>query len=157
MLETGALAPEFRLRDLDGQDRSLREILVAGPALFAFLKVSCPVCQFTFPFLERLYRQAGKAVVQFFAVSQDDEESTQEFHRECGVTFPTLLDEEQEGFLVSNAFGITNVPTAFLVEKDGAISWALDGFSKSELEALGRRLEVATFRSDESVPEWKGG
>jgi hypothetical protein len=45
----------------------------------------------------------------------------------------------------------------FLVERDGTISWALSGFSRSELETLGRKFGVATFRPGESVPEWKAG
>ena len=41
---------------------------------------------------------------------------------------------------MSNAFGISHVPTCFLIEKDGTVAWVLDGFSKSEFEALGRRV-----------------
>ncbi len=153
----GDPAPRFRLSDLEGRPRSLDEILGAGPALLVFFKVTCPVCQFTLPFIERLYRAAGGSGFQFFAVSQDPEAPTRHFLREFGVTFSVLLDEEAKGYATSNAFGITHVPTAFLVEPDGSISWALNGFSKSELEALGKRLGTAPFRPDEDVPAWKAG
>jgi len=50
MLAVGAHAPDFRMKDLNGQTQSLKDILGRGPALLAFYKVSCPVCQYTFPF-----------------------------------------------------------------------------------------------------------
>jgi hypothetical protein len=43
------------------------------------------------------------------------------------------------------------------VEPDGAISLSVTGFSKRELEALGKRAGVETFRPEEDVPEWKAG
>jgi hypothetical protein len=73
------------------------------------------------------------------------------------VTFPTLLDQAKESYPASNAFGITNVPTMFLVEPDGHIASAFSGFSKRDLEALGQRAGVPAFRPDENVPEWKAG
>jgi len=58
-----------------------------------FFKVSCPVCQFTFPFLERLHKRYGGDGVTFLGISQDDARATQNFAKEYGVTFPLLLDE----------------------------------------------------------------
>ncbi len=40
--------------------QSLEDILGKGPALLAFYKISCPVCQLTAPYLERL--AAGSAL-----------------------------------------------------------------------------------------------
>ena len=94
MLEAGVSAPSFELKNLDGGKKSLQDILAAGPALLAFYKVSCPVCQLAFPYLERL--AAGKSL-QIVAISQDDDSSTKNFNQRCGVTFPTLLDDAKEG------------------------------------------------------------
>jgi peroxiredoxin len=152
----GAQAPSFRLKDLEGKEHSLEDLLASGPVLLAFFKESCPVCQFIFPFLERLHQGAGDAL-QFVAVSQDDARSTKQFNRDCGVSFTTLLDESRAGYPASNAFGISYVPSCFLLEKDGTVSWTLEGFSKSELEAVGRRVSVAPFKPGEYVPEWKAG
>jgi peroxiredoxin len=153
VLEAGARAPSFRLKDLSGNMVSLEEILSKGPALLAFYKISCPVCQLTFPYLERL--AAGP--IQIIGISQDDLAATEGFNQRFGVTFPTLLDQAKENYPASNAFGITNVPSMFLVEPDGRIAGAFAGFSKRDLEALGKRAAVAPFRADENVPEWKAG
>jgi hypothetical protein len=92
-----------------------------------------------------------------FAVSQDDAAATREFNLEFGITMPTLLDLEKQGYPASNAYGLTNVPSLFLVEPNGSISWSLIGFHKKELEALGAKLGVNPFRPGENVPEMKGG
>src|SRR5260370_24482209 len=55
----GNTAPVFSLKGLDGKDYSLPTLLKRGPVVAAFFKISCPVCQFTFPFLERLYKRYG--------------------------------------------------------------------------------------------------
>jgi peroxiredoxin len=156
-LEAGQRAPDFELPALTGQPRSLKTILENGPAVLAFFKVSCPVCQFTFPFLERLHQGAGPGKLQFIAISQDDARATRDYNREYGVTFTTLLDEAGKGYVVSNAFGITAVPSLFLVEPDGNISLASAGFSKQDIETLAARAGVTPFRPGEYVPEWQAG
>jgi peroxiredoxin len=153
-LEKGARAPAFQLQNLAGATVSLDDILRKGPALLAFYKISCPVCQLTFPFLERLAAGTG---IQIIGISQDDFGATTAFNQRFGVTFPTLLDSAKENFPASNAFGITNVPTLFLVEPDGQIANTISGFSKRDLEAVGARAGVKAFRADENVPEWKAG
>src|SRR5438046_6226683 len=90
----GNVAPNFSLKSLDGKEFSLANALQKGPVLLAFFKASCPVCQFTFPFLERLYKQHGGHAVIFLGISQDDARSTTKFAREYGITFPILIDDE---------------------------------------------------------------
>ena len=53
-LSAGKAAPEFTLEKMDGGKFDLREVLSRGPVLAVFFKISCPVCQFTFPYLQRL-------------------------------------------------------------------------------------------------------
>jgi len=153
-VEAGVEAPGFRLNSLGGGAKSLDEILAKGPALLAFYKVSCPVCQLTFPYLERLSKSSGLQVV---GISQDDVDATAGFNQRFGVSFPTLLDQSSEGYPASNAYGISTVPALFLVEPDGRITKAANGFSKREMESLGERAGVAVFRPSDNVPEWKSG
>jgi peroxiredoxin len=150
----GQAAPEVRLKTLDGVEKTSSELRQGRPLLLAFFKIGCPVCQFTFPFLERLAKQD---VIHFIGVSQDDEKATREFAKEFGVSFPMLLDERRNGYQASNGFGITHVPTLFLIEEDGTITWTESGFSKSGLEALGNRTGRTPFEADETVPQYKAG
>jgi peroxiredoxin len=154
MLEPGTTAPSFQLTSLDGTRLALQTVLAKGPALLAFFKIGCPVCQLTFPFLERM---AKNDAVQILGISQDDARGTEEFNHRFGVTFPTLLDESKRGYAVSNEYGISSVPTVFVVETDGSISKSFAGFSKRDLEEVGERIHVKPFAPDDKVPEFKAG
>jgi peroxiredoxin len=153
MLSAGDRAPEFELKDLSGGRRTRSGIAGGKSVLLAFFKVSCPVCQFTFPFLERLSNQK----IPIYAISQDDAESTRAFHAEYGISLPTLLDKEEDGYPASNAYGLSHVPSIFLIEPDGRISQALMGFEKKGMEELGQKVGKEPFKAGEYVPEFKGG
>src|SRR5215467_2908245 len=136
MLEAGERAPDFELRDHHGRTRLLRDLVASGPVVVAFFKTTCPVCQLAFPFLDRIHRGQATPAISIFGVSQDDAASTREFTDEFGVTFPILFDSAEIDYPASNAYGISHVPSAFLVERDGAISWTMEGFDKQALESL---------------------
>jgi hypothetical protein len=80
-----------------------------------------------------------------------------DFAQSFELTFPMLIDSRTEGYKVSNASGITTVPSLFLVEKDHTISWSSESFSRKDLENLGHRLTFSIFRVDDQVPEFKPG
>jgi peroxiredoxin len=153
----GAQAPDFTLPDMEGTPRPLQEWLARGPVLAVFFKVSCPTCQYTLPFLGRLHqRLQGKAAV--IGISQDVRRKTEQFNREYGVGFPVLLDSEDANYPVSNAYGITHVPTLFLIDPDGRISSSSTGFVRAELEEIARRLgPVPLFHRDEKVEAFRAG
>ncbi len=153
LVQPGARAPEFRLARLGGGETSLAEILASGPVALAFFKISCPVCQFTLPFLDRL----ALGGLPVYAISQNGAAETAKFHEAFGVNLPTLLDSEDLEFPASNAFGISTVPTIFVVESDGAISRVIEGWSKADMAALGERAGIAPFGPSDNVPQWKAG
>jgi peroxiredoxin len=161
-IDAGKIAPAFKLKSLQGQEYELRSMLKSGPVVVAFFKVSCPVCQFTLPYVQRLSdRYAGDGVT-FFAISQDDAQKTNQFNKEYGVKFPTLLDTQ--GYPVSNAYGLTSVPTIFLIAPDGKVLVSEMGFNKGDLETIADELAerrklppVSLFRPDEAVPAHRPG
>jgi len=162
-LVAGNVAPGFSLKGLDGKEYSLGALMERGPVVAAFFKVSCPVCQFTFPFLERLYKRYGGEGVTFVGISQDDARATVKFAKDYGVTFPMVIDDEG-GYVVSNAYGLTNVPTIFLVNPGGCIEVSINGFDKKDLETIAEKLaerkkiaRAPLFRPDEVVPANKPG
>jgi len=161
---TGNAALGFSVKGLDGKEYSLAKLLERGPVVAAFFKISCPVCQFTFPFLERLHKRYGGDGVTFLGISQDDARDTKEFAKEFGATFPMALDEKASGYVASNAYGLTSVPTIFLIETDGTVKVSCMGFDKKELEAIAAELAerkkiapAALFLLSESVPAHKPG
>ena len=162
-LTAGTKAPDFSLLDVKGIKFSLQEALKRGPVVAAFFKVSCPVCQYAFPFFERLYKAHGGQKVTVVGVSQNDRQETAAFLKEYGVTFRTLLDDPK-GYAVSNAYGLTNVPTLFLIGQDGQIEVSSVGWVKKEVEDVNHRLAEAQkislaplFRRGEEVSDFRAG
>ena len=162
MLAAGKSAPDFKLTGIDGKTHSLSEALKKGPVLLAFFKVCCPICQFTFPFLERLYETYGDSKVTLWGISQDDAPDTRDFNREFEISFTGLIDDN--GYSVSNRYGITNVPTLFLVGTDGKICASETGFSKKDLEYAAKEFAAASgkpasalFKPSDIVPDYKPG
>jgi peroxiredoxin len=152
-LEIGDLAPEVSLFDAEGREHSLESLLAAGPVLLAFLKVSCPVCQLTLPYLQRI----SGSKVRIVPVSQDSAAATLGFSQAFGVQLPCLFDREQDDYPASNAYRLVYVPSMFLVERDRRISWEWTGFHKRQLEALAERAGRPMFHSGDLVPESKAG
>lgn len=158
----GNTAPGFSLKSLDGKEYSLAKLLDKGPVVAAFFKISCPVCQFTFPFLQRLAERYAGDSVTVIGISQDDAASTKAFNKEYGITFPVLLDASE--YPASNAYGLTSLPTIFLIEPDGKVKVSCMGFDKADLEKIAAELSLRKkiaaaplFRPDESVPAQKPG
>ena len=95
-------------------------------------------------------------------ISQDDARATKKFAAEYGTTFPMLLD--RDGYPVSNAYGLTNVPTIFLIDTDGHVKVSSMGFDKRELESVAAELAAkrklaptALFRPGENIPAHRPG
>lgn len=157
LLRAGTPAPDFTLKRLGEGEISLKSLLVEGPVLLAFFKTSCPVCQMTLPFLDRIEQGRAPGSYAVYGVSQDDAETTQEFNQAFGVKLPMLLDSDESGYPASNAYGLSHVPSMFLVNPDGHIAWSLEGFVKRELESIAKEAGVEVFRQGDNVPEWKAG
>ena len=162
-LALGAKAPDFSLKSLDGKRFSLADELARGPVVLAFFKVSCPTCQYAFPFLERLYKAYGHKGVRLVGISQNDASETAAFSKDFGITFPVLLDDTRS-YPVSNAYGLTNVPTIFWVAQDGEIEVSSVGWLKADFEEINRRMAeagksapAAMFRPGEDVRDFRAG
>ena len=163
-LQAGVAAPEIKLPQLGGNEFVLSQARKRGPVVAAFFKVNCPVCQLAFPYLERIhkaYSSAGKVTVA--GISQNDARDTQDFNRQYGITFPALLDDPRK-YPASNAYGLTNVPSIFLVSPDGEVEFSIVGWSKPDMEELNRRLAECSgvkpatlFKPGEQVADFKPG
>jgi len=161
-LEAGAQAPDFTLQGIDGKSYSLYQALRKGPVLLAFFKESCPTCQFTLPFLERIHRgiKDGNST-QLWGISQNDISETRGLARELGLSFPLVADEG--GYPVSNNYGLTNVPSLYLVNPDGAIRLGSHGFSRKDLETVADYFSesqdepITVFQPGEQIPDFKAG
>jgi peroxiredoxin len=161
-LAAGKTAPTFQLATTTGESLSLQAALAKGPLLVAFFKVSCPTCQYTFPYLERLHQQLREHGVQIWGVVQDKVQDAERFAAAYTVTFPILVDDYP--YKTSREYNLKCVPTLFLIAPDGRIEMSSEGFCKVDLLAIQKSLaqSLATtpsplFLPSERVPEYKPG
>ena len=163
-LTAGTKAPQFELLATDGSKFSLRDMLTRGPVVAVFFKISCPVCQYAGPYFERIYKTYGNSgKLTIVGISQNEMKDTAEFNLRYGVTFPVLLDNTKS-FPVSNAYGLTNVPTTFWIAPDGEIEISSVGWVRREFEEIARRAAESAgtspktlFQASEQIADFRAG
>jgi peroxiredoxin len=162
-LEAGKQAPQFELPEMDGSKFSLQDALTRGPVLAVFFKNSCPICQYAFPYFERIYETYGKGKLSIVGISQNERKDTAEFMKKYGVTFPILLDDTKT-YPASNAYGLTNVPSAFWISQDGDIEISSVGWSRQEFEEIVKKSASANgqalkpvFQPTEQIADFRAG
>lgn len=164
VLEAGSRAPEISLKLMNSpQYFSLNDARKRGPVLAVFFKINCPTCQFTFPFIQRIYAAYGNDKVSIVGVSQDNPTDSAAFVKKFGLTFPIAL-EEMGSYPASNAYGLNYVPTLLWISPPGNIENSIVGWDKKEMQRLNQQVARAAgkplaevFEPVENVPDFKAG
>ncbi|MDO9535117.1 MAG: redoxin domain-containing protein [Bacillota bacterium] len=113
----GALAPEFVLKDLEGNEHKLSDFK-GNVVIVNFWTTWCRYCLVEMPYLENLH--ISQEDVTVIAVNVNESRSdVQAFIVEQGFSFPVLLDLEGE---VSSNYRIRAYPTTFAISPEGIIS-----------------------------------
>jgi len=133
--QVGKLAPDFELSGLDGQAVSL-SALRGKPVLISFWATWCEPCRFEMPFIQEVYEGwTGKTPsLVILAINLGENPSRVErFMEEYGLSFPVLLDANQD---VTEKYNIRVIPATFFIDKDGIIQDIKFGafLSKAEIE-----------------------
>ena len=136
MLEVGAAAPDFAVKDTEGKVFNFGEEKLKAPSLLVFWSIFCEPCRVEMPIVQRLHEKYPDALT-VLAVALDGEplkNSIVGFVKQEGYTFRVLIDEldQKEMFKVADPFGVGGTPTIFLVEKGGKVSLAKVGKVKEE-------------------------
>lgn len=162
-LEKGTRAPEFTLPSDDGKKAfALKGLLDGKGAVLAFFKTECPTCQLEFPFVERIAKTLAGTGVNLVGIGQNPGKEIGSFRKAFGVSFPIATDLAP--YSVSAAYGLTTVPTLFLLDPKGTIRRTEIGFSKENLEgflrdacALAGTKSPGLFRPSDEVPALQPG
>ena len=162
-LEAGAKAPEVSLKSTHDRTFSLEAERGKAPVIMAFFKVECPTCQYAFPFIERISKAYPREKVFVVGISQSPKDDTVAFARKYGVTFPVVLDDTKK-YPASNAFGLTTVPSTFMISQAGTVESSVVGWDKKEISKLNEMAAKAAgmppaqiFNSGENVLDFKAG
>ncbi len=137
-LEIGTVAPPFRLADLDGKEHSLDELRQSDLLLLVFYHSECPTCRLSVPFIGNLARSVRSDRMKIWGVSQDDSRATVKFAQLSALEMPILIDADP--YPVSQAYGLTNVPTLFLIDSTRTILDQCVGFTKADFVRIAQAV-----------------
>jgi peroxiredoxin len=114
----GALAPDFTLRNTQGESVSLNDFR-GQPVVLNFWATWCGPCRIEMPTLESRFERFGEQGLVILAVNFDEpKERVRTYGEEFGLTFPLLLDP---GAVVQRLYLNRSYPTSFFVDPDGVI------------------------------------
>jgi peroxiredoxin len=151
MLRAGATAPSFHLEDsATGQavDDPWRE----GRTVLVFFKVTCPVCQMVGPKVAALAAGGARVV----AIGQDPPAALLRYAAEHGQQVPTV--SEPAPYRVSSAYGVSSVPSVFVVEPDGTVADALAGWDRDRWNAVAATVGAPPLSADgDGLPVYRPG
>ena len=117
-VEKGRTAPEFELKDLEGQPVRLSDYR-GQVVVINFWAIWCGYCRTEMPVLQAAYDRYQDSGLVVLAVDvMDRKDPVVEYVREAGLTFPVLLDASGQ---VSTQYRVRGLPTTFFVDQDGVI------------------------------------
>ena len=125
VVKPGEPAPNFQLRDMNGQTVSLSD-LRGKIVLVNFWATWCGPCRIEMPAMERLYRTYDRKDFEILAVSTDAQgvAVTRPFQQENQLTFPILHDAD---FRVGLSYGARTLPMTFMVDRQGIVRQQIFG------------------------------
>src|ERR1700734_3224041 len=136
MMLTGSRASSFALKTLDGDPVALAQTR-GQVVVLDFWATWCPPCRAELPSIEKL-RTEFAGHVQFFGVNDEDSGIVKNFLKKNSYELTVLMDGKRE---VHRQYGVSAIPTMFIIDKQGVIREHLIG-SRSEAK-LRQALQAA--------------
>lgn len=124
-VQIGSPAPDFTLRDLNGQSISLSNFL-GKAVLINFWSTTCPPCVEEMPYFEALHQdwENRNDIVLITVNMGEDSTRVKNFIQSKNYTFPVLLDGS---FEAAQKYRVQYTPTTVLIGKDGTVKFSISG------------------------------
>ncbi|MCL5966306.1 MAG: TlpA family protein disulfide reductase [Deltaproteobacteria bacterium] len=137
MLDVGADAPDFSIKDTNGTPFNFGEEKGKRPLLLVFWSIFCEPCRFEMPVIQKMYEKYRDKGLDVLAIALDGDplrNSIVGFVKQEGYTFKVLIDEldPKEMFKVADPYGVAGTPTIYVVDRGGKIALAKAGRLKEE-------------------------
>ena len=136
-----ALAPDFTVKTLDGQEITLSK-LKGKAVLLDFWATWCGPCRESIPHLIQIYKtnQANGLEVIGISLDKGDPGTVLNFVKLMEIPYPIAMTTEE----VVRSYGVTSLPTTILVDKEGKIREKLIGFNSAIANAIATRAAELT-------------
>jgi peroxiredoxin len=143
------VAPDFSLRDLDGNVRPLASFR-GRVVLLSFWATWCTPCRTEMPTLDALFQSYKDHDFEVVAVASDVQgiEAVQPFVTQLHLSFTTLLDSTGQ---VTRLYGVTSLPTTYLLDREGRLVTVAIG-SHDWANANAHALIMSLFDAVQQLP-----
>src|ERR1700733_14016128 len=105
--------------------------LTGKPLLVEFWATWCPPCRKSIPHLNEIYSKYKAKGLQIVGITDEDKATVQKFLKQVPMDYNVAINTPGSTF---EQFGVTAIPTAFLVNKSGKIVWTGHPMERSESE-----------------------
>ena len=138
-----SLAPDFSLKTLEGQEIVLSK-LKGKVLLIDFWATWCGPCRESIPHLVYLHNTYQSKGFEVIGLSQDkgDAETVRRFVKSLQIPYPIAIAPEE----ISRSFGVSALPTAFLVDREGKVQHKVLGFNPAIAKQLTSKIDELTAR-----------
>ncbi len=146
--EEGALAPDFLLEALDGDETRLSDYR-GQPVVLNFWATWCVSCRKEMPQLIEAYdlhRDEGLVVIGLNL--QESESIIRPFVDDFGINFPVLIDRDGE---VGDAYRLVGLPTTFFIGRDGVVESVFIGQFKGEVQGTNVQDAIGQSELEERI------
>ncbi len=135
-LKTGAKAPDFKVRDLEGKEFHLASCCGKDAVLLFFWSFFCGPCREEMPMISQMAREYQGKGLQVVGVNLDGREmkkAIDKFVVTEKIGFRILFDElAGDSFRVADPYGVAGTPALFLIDKQGVIAFSIVGAVTAE-------------------------
>ncbi|MDA0296698.1 MAG: TlpA disulfide reductase family protein [Planctomycetota bacterium] len=147
-LEAGAMAPDFELKTLEGETVKLSS-LRGQVVVLDFWATWCGPCKRGLPVLNQVVQWANEAdmPIKFYGVNVWEQGEVaaklavaKGFWDPQNFSFSSLIDEDDA---VVAKYGVTGIPTSFIIGRDGKVEVVHQGFDPSMVEVMKEELKAA--------------
>ena len=113
-----AAAPDFKLKDIKGQNVSLGS-LRDRPVLLVFGTTWCPYCREEIPRIKEIYQQGRQKNLEVLNIYVNETEAkVSAYAAQYALPYPVLLDRDGQ---VAESYQVRGVPTLVLLDRQGKI------------------------------------
>ncbi|MCY0963614.1 TlpA family protein disulfide reductase [Parathalassolituus penaei] len=140
-IDAGSPAPQMPLQQLQ-QNGSHTLADFKGKVVYVDFWASwCGPCRKSLPMLAELQQELASQGFVLVGINEDDDPALgREFLKDKNITVGVQLSDP-EGKL-SDAFGVQGMPTSYLLDRNGNVSWVHEGFTPAEIDEIRSHIET---------------
>jgi peroxiredoxin len=128
---------DFVLNDIEGNSLRLSDHM-GKVVLLEFWATWCPPCKMAVPTLSEMHDSYSERDFSLISVSIDDSiNSVRDFAEDHNIRYTILFDDSN----VNRRYGVTTIPTTFIIDKEGKIVSKHMGFSSGNVPDIKREIE----------------